>query len=141
MDIPYEWSAVRIGGWVDARETPFCEMIGSTSDLHDYFNAHKEELELEDGNPERAFIDTMTAYSDDTYYKNNALLLVLFSSPSGSNTYSVGDIQLEGEVLSITIREKPSVEIGTADMAYWAVFIELPAGYGVYTPQASITSG
>lgn len=139
MELTHDWTAARIGGWREPLETPYCEMIGDSAELAAFYTAHQADMGLDLEDQEPSFTEAMVSY-DDAYFEDKALLLVFLQSGSGSNQHTVENIQIDGQTLEVDILEERPGDFGTADMAYWALFIELPAEYGGYAPQATVTT-
>lgn len=64
-------------------------------------------------------------YYTDTYFENKSLIIVMLAESSGSNRHNVLGIGYSSDgSISIEI-ERTVPEMGTCDMAYWYLFIEV----------------
>lgn len=65
---------------------------------------------------------------DSDFFKEHALLLVTDTVGSGSTQISIDSIAVNGNTASVTLRRVLPGDVGTADMATWLLWAEVPAG-------------
>ena len=63
---------------------------------------------------------------DEAFFEENAIILTHLKSNSGSVRYTVTGINISGGVCTMNIKAQMP-EVGTADMADWFIFAEVPA--------------
>lgn len=111
---------------------PTVVVITSERERSDYYNQHKEYLYLESREPKNSaetvgFLDACERY-DDTFWKENDLMLILCWEASGSYRHVVTGIERTGEncwKVDVT-RIRPYGE--TTDEAVWYFMVEIPKG-------------
>lgn len=105
------------------------EIIDSLQALQDYYTNHRDKFDLE--RKEKVYADTTIGFLDacdqydEAFFRDNYLVLVRLREGSGSIRHRVVWVEQTGEQkLGIYIkRDVP--EVGTDDMAYWHVILEL----------------
>ena len=65
---------------------------------------------------------------DAAFFKEHALLLVTDTVGSGSTQISIGSVVINGSTASVTLLRTTPGDVGTADMATWLLWAEVPAG-------------
>ena len=68
----------------------------------------------------------VTADCDDTFFANNALLVVYVVAGSGSFRYRVSSVEISGESLTVTIEQYNDDGASTCDMSGWLAVIKVP---------------
>lgn len=68
--------------------------------------------------------DGLNVYNEE-YFEGGVLYVIRLQEHSGSVRHEVTDVQVRGEVVIVDI-DRIVPEIGTADMAQWHIFIEIP---------------
>lgn len=71
--------------------------------------------------------NTLKQYGDE-FFKDRKLIVMPFTEGSGSNRIVYDHIKMDGEVASIYIN-RIVPEVGTCDMAYWLMFLEIDSEY------------
>ena len=143
QDIPepesyaFEAQYIRTDGYSEERSYPYCIVIDSKEELEAYYDANKEQFDLE--RKELVYSDTTIGFLDacdkynDTYFESNNLVLVVLQEDSGSIRHEITDVRAHrdenGAVLGwdITI-DRIVPEVGTDDMAQWHLFLEVQMG-------------
>jgi hypothetical protein len=98
--------------WFSNVDYPITTVVSSKNELGRYH----------DGNavPDQAFLNATEKYSDD-FFADNFLAIVLLQENSGSIRHKVENIDKNGDI----VIKRLIPEIGTTDMAAWAIIIEL----------------
>lgn len=132
-DIPFEARAVRIGGASQAFTYPHAEVFTSMHDLLVFYETHSDSMGLQAGFNGESFADVMDQY-DEAFFTDKAMYLVFLEVGTGSAVTSIEKVQLAGDrvVVQPAVEMPGEGEFGTADMAYWAWFVEVDAAYGTY---------
>lgn len=91
-------------------------------------------------------VENQAACYDDTFFADSSLIILMFVESSGSVQHQVVDVEVyeNGYINILVDRNVP--EIGTCDMAYWYIFVEVDAiiaedtwiGYECVDPLATI---
>lgn len=118
--IEFDARYIRTGGILSGAQSPIIKIVSSKTELE---RIYREEYDLSaypylDQNTE--FANAVKSYSE-SYFENNFLLLVSLEESSGSIRHDVEKIEADG---TITIN-RLIPEVGTDDMAYWIILIEL----------------
>lgn len=127
-DVPNEYDAlvqyIRTEGHHDS-EYPQTVIIKSRQELYNYYIENKYDYDLwNEWNSTVSFIDAIEKY-DETFFEDNALLLVLMQEGSGSNRHRVKDIQKEDDMVTVEV-DRLLPEPFTCDMAMWHIIVEQP---------------
>ena len=116
---------------------PYCVVIDSKEELEAYYDANKEQFDLE--RKEKVYSDTTIGFLDacdkydDAYFERQNLELILLQEGSGSVRHEITDVRryrLENgasDGWAITIKSK-APEVVTDDMAQWHLFLEVQMG-------------
>ncbi len=75
-------------------------------------------------NEEANYVDIIEEY-DEEYFETKSLLAVFVLVGSGTYRFTVDSVDLEGESLSVQIRETTYASVVTCDMAHWLFLIEV----------------
>lgn len=143
QDIPepesyaFDTQYIRTDGYSEERSYPYCIVIDSKEELEAYYDANKDQFDLE--RKEVVYSDTTIGFLDacdkynDTYFESNNLVLVVLQEGSGSIRHEITDVRAHrdenGAALGwdITI-DRIVPEAGTDDMAQWHLFLEVQMG-------------
>ena len=142
----FEAQYIRTDGYSDDRSYPYCVVIDSKEELEAYYDANKEQFDLE--RKETVYTDTTIGFLDacdkydDTYFDSNNLILIILQESSGSVRHEITDVRAQrdekGTVLGWNISINSIVpEVVTDDMAQWHLFLEVQMG-NVINDQDSI---
>lgn len=105
-DIPFEARVIKTGSYTSGKEFPTIGLFRSVKDL--------------------GSIDTIDYGSkyDEEFFKTKSLIVIQLREGSGSIRHEVTKVVKNGD--QITVQIKVTVpEFGTADMAEWAVLVEV----------------
>lgn len=143
QDIPepesYAFDAqyIRTDGYSEERSYPYCIVIDYKEELEAYYDANKEQFDLE--RKEKVYLDTTIGFLDacdkydDVYFERQNLVLIVLEEGSGSIRHEITDVRAHrdenGAALGwdITI-DRIVPEVGTDDMAQWHLFLEVQMG-------------
>lgn len=119
IEIPYNAQFIRKGSYQDGAVFPNVVIIDSFEELNSYCE-----------NNNVRFKDDSDLYNE-AFFENNFLVFVLLLEGSGSVSHEVyGVEQTADKKLSVSIvRNVP--EVGTCDMAYWHIILELSKEFTV----------
>ena len=142
----FEAQYIRTDGYSDDRSYPYCVVIDSKEELEAYYDANKEQFDLE--RKETVYTDTTIGFLDacdkydDTYFDSNNLILIILQESSGSVRHEITDVRAQrdekGTALGWNISINSIVpEVVTDDMAQWHLLLEVQMG-NVINDQDSI---
>ena len=102
--------------------------LSSKEELNAFYEKYKDALYLEHREKVYAdstigFIDAVEQY-DEEYFKENNLIIIYLTEPSGSIRHDIKDITIKNNTIDINIIQK-SPEYGTCDMAGWLLILEV----------------
>ena len=132
IDINFNARYVRTDGSHEDVRYPVVRIVRSVRELNAYYEANKEEYDLErrdDAYSDTAvgFLDACDRY-DDAYFEDHILVMVLLSEGSGSIRHEVQSVRMgAGGQCHIDI-DRVIPEEGTCDIAEWHILIEPEAG-------------
>ena len=104
-------------------ETPQKYMFETASDFRSFVEKNEEMVTQSKQHPSEMNLEDAQKKYDDKWFENHDLIIVLLQEGSGSIRYSVTSIDTQ----MIKIMQRIP-ELGTADMAGWAILIELNKG-------------
>lgn len=124
--VTFTASYARIGGWSSSYENPHTEQFYSVEELQQFYEQNNDAMTLDISYSGDTFADRMNSY-DAAYFEENVLLVLFAMASSGSDTIEVSRVARQGDALVVEAgRHKPGAGmLGTDDMAFWAVFIEV----------------
>jgi len=130
---------IRTDGGEEEESYPQYLVVESRAELDAYIMMHEDQYALGPRKEVTAdstigFADAIVGY-DEAFFEKNALVLVLLEEGSGSNRHKVQGITEEGEILIECIIP----EVGTCDMAYWHIILELPKDLSVLARPLQVT--
>lgn len=122
---------IRTDGYIEEARYPVISLINSPAELHEYYNAQKDDYDLERrtqvaSDSTIGFLDATHPY-DDAYFTDHVLVFVLVQEGSGSIRHAVKNIKENGGLVEMTI-ERIVPGTGTDDMANWHIMVELKRG-------------
>ncbi len=94
------------------------------SDISDFIEAGRDIFDFEAAYNGPSFADKAELYSDD-FFVANVLVAIYIVEGSGSVTHEVESIECQQGVMRIVV-ERQIPDIGTTDMAYWFILLEIP---------------
>lgn len=105
-DIPFESKVIRTGSYTMGKVFPTIGMYRTVEDL-------------------RAIdtIDFGEKYNEE-FFKTKALIVIEVQEGSGSVRHEVSKVVKNGDIITVGIK-RIAPEFGTADMAEWAIFVEI----------------
>ncbi len=114
----------------DGVEFPNVKVIRSREELENYYRDNQENFDLErrenvSSDSTIGFLDACDRY-DDGFFADNTLVMILLEEPSGSIRHRVTKhygTASSGKYFVYIDRESP--EVGTCDMAYWHILVEV----------------
>ena len=127
------WCAryIPTNGYQENGVFPRVQVMDSLQALQDYCAANPDARSLEHADPV-SFLDAFAVY-DAAFFEENYLVFVLLEESSGSVRHEVRSVEwAEESKLSISIDRKVP-EIGTSDMAYWHILLEIGRDTAVQT--------
>lgn len=71
------------------------------------------------------FDETNADRYNEKFFKDNFVLLVYKTAPSGSFRYGIKGVSVNDSDLTVYIERKDDTEVGTTDMAGWFIFVML----------------
>ena len=103
-------------------------IISSKGELKSLYEKYKDTLYLEHrekvySDSTIGFIDAIEKY-DEEYFKENNLIIIYLTEPSGSITHEIKDISINEERICISIKQNYP-EYLTCDMAGWLLILEI----------------
>ncbi len=104
-------------------ETPQKYMFETASDFRSFLEKNEEMVTQSKQHPSEMNLEDAQKKYDDKWFENHDLIMVLLQEGSGSIRHSVTSIDTQ----MIKIMQRIP-EVGTADMAGWAILIELNKG-------------
>ena len=133
FDVQY----IRTDGYSEERSYPYCIVIDSKEELEVYYDANKEQFDLE--RKEVVYSDTTIGFLDacdkynDTYFESNNLVLVVLQEGSGSIRHEIIDVRAHRDENGVALGWDITIdrivpEVGTDDMAQWHLFLEVQMG-------------
>ena len=97
--------------------------VGTLEELEQFQLAFGNTLTMDSGYDEvPSFHDTVSQY-DETFFKENSLLLVYVGASSGSFRFGVNSVFCDGDTLCVHVEQTNSPEICTDDMAGWLITV------------------
>ena len=143
--VAFEAQYIRTNGYHESMEYPVVRVIHSAEELKEYYKSNKEVYDLE--RRDKVYADTTIGFLDacdkynESYFKNQVLVLVLLEEGSGSIRHEVTEVELvqidQEQDLAVNITTKVP-EIGTDDMAEWHIFVEPEPGVKIEESQVII---
>lgn len=134
-------TSIRTDGYHEEIRYPVVRVLRSAAELQAYCEENKTLYQLESSYDDTfAFIEYAEGYEevpsfieycekyDDAYFENQALILVLTQSGSGSVRFRTERLQITEEGKLAIYIELQVPEVGTSDMALWHNLIEPEAG-------------
>ncbi len=92
---------------------------------------HIDELEEFLSHLSKNPLNDITDPIEKVYFENNLLLAVYYTSGSGSNVYSIENVDIDHNNKTITVSVLKTIpEAGTDDMSGWLGFVEIKNIYG-----------
>ena len=91
-------------------------------------NAYLEEYQAKIGYYSTVTAEDIIGSTPEEFFKDNILVIAVFSEGSGSIKYSFNRLELADGVITAFI-DIDSPEMGTTDMAQWQLFLTLPIEY------------
>ena len=123
-EIPFSAQYIRTNG--DLTNVPTVSLITSAQQLQEYYEAHKDAVDLE--RKENVYVDTTVGFLDacdkydEKFFSSNKLLFVTLEWGSGSIRHEVLSVAENAVYIQSIVPE-----IGTCDMAQWHIIVEIPA--------------
>lgn len=131
----FEAQYIRTNGGSENTKFPSAYIIRSAEQLASYYEKNKSVFDLE--RREQVYADTTIGFLDasekydESYFKDQILVLVLLEEGSGSIRHNVAKVERsEDGKLHMDIQKRVP-EVGTEDMAQWHIFIEIGKEYDV----------
>ncbi len=129
--LDFEAQYIRTDGYIEEGRYPVITLINSPAELHEYYNARKDDYDLERraqvaSDSTIGFLDAIDPH-DDAYFTDHVLVFVLVEEGSGSIRHAVKNIKVNGGLVEMTIERIVPAE-GTDDMAEWHIIVELKRG-------------
>lgn len=107
---------------------PVCLSFASKPELDAFYKDNVDRLGLDYGLEGQRFLDYIDRY-DEAYFRENALVIVLFGESDSSTTHRLESVTVQNGALQINIlRDSP--EIVLTALAQWAALVEVDASYG-----------
>ena len=127
--LPFEAQYIRTYSSADSSDYPKTFMISSTDELADYIN-NSEDAD--------AFSEFTEKY-DSKFFQNHELITVMLKEGSGSITHEVENVVFtqseDGKCSVQPVIKRIVPEVGTCDMAYWHIIIEIGRDYAESKPE------
>lgn len=121
---------IRTNGGDEEAEYPVVKLIRSVEELQAYYEANKENYNLDASfGSHVSFWNTCQKY-DAAYFENQILVMVLVEEGSGSIRHQVTSVGISDKTMVVEI-ERLEPDEGTCDMAEWHILIEPEAGVSV----------
>ena len=128
--VPVSVQYIRTDGIAENEQYPGARVILGTEDLQAYYNAFRDQYDLERREDPGSdytvgFLDACDKY-DEAYFAENYLILVVLEEPSGSIRHEVEQVIVDfgGQDTEIYLKRLVP-EAGTDDMAQWHLLVEL----------------
>lgn len=123
---------IRTNGYHEDIAYPIITVIRSVAELNAYYEANKNQYDLEridktHGGASIGFLDACDQYDDD-YFAKQALILILLEEGSGSICHAIHKAGFSGDKFVVSLDSYLPGGLGTADMAQWHIFVEPEAG-------------
>ena len=104
------------------------KLITSKEELSKFYEEYKTIIDLEHrkklySDSTIGFVDAVEHY-DEEYFKENNLIIIYLTEPSGSIRHDIKDITIKDNTIDINIAQK-SPDYGTCDMAGWLLILEV----------------
>lgn len=101
--------------------------FSTLEELEQFKLAFGEVLTMDSGYDEVPSFNDVTANYDETFFDENALMLVYVSANSGTYRFGVNSVFCNGNSFCIHIEQLNNPEVGTADMAGWFITVAVPS--------------
>ena len=101
--------------------------FSTLEELEQFKLAFGEVLTMDSGYDEVPSFNDVTANYDETFFDENALMLVYVSANSGTYRFGVNSVFCNGNSFCIHIEQLNNPEDGTADMAGWFITVAVPS--------------
>lgn len=131
-EVGFDCQYIRTNGYLDGAVFPQCIIIRSTEELVGYYEANKNQFDLE--RHETVYSDTTIGWLDaadqytDEWFKEHDLVFILLESGSGSTRYQVDKVIMNADG-SYTVKiNRITPEVFTDDMAEWHLFLTVDGG-------------
>ena len=95
-------------------------------DLEQFKLNFSEVLSMDAGYDDVPSFEHTTAGYDESFFEENALMLVYVSASSGSYRFGVNSVFCDGSSFCIHVEQVNNPEVGTADMAGWFITVAVP---------------
>ena len=95
-------------------------------DLEQFKLTFGEVLAMDNGFNEVPSFNDTTAHYDETFFKENTLMLVYVGASSGSYIFGVNSVFCDGRSFCIHVEQINDPEVATDDMAGWFVTAAVP---------------
>ena len=129
-----EFSAqyVRTGAYAEVDYYPVLAVLSSKSELNAYYSANKKSYDLERRvlkenyiNETIGFLDATDKY-DDEFFKEKALVLIVFEEVSGSITHKVDNVRINADgYFCVEITSDVPTMCNDA-LEHWHIIVEVP---------------
>lgn len=127
--LPFKAQYIRTYGSASGSDYQKTFMISSTDELADYIN-NSEDAD--------AFSEFTEKY-DSKFFQNHELIAVMLKEGSGSITHEVENVvftqSADGKCSVQPVIKRIVPEVGTCDMAYWHIIIEIGRDFGETSPK------
>lgn len=140
--IDFDAQCIRTDGYREDAQYPAVRIIRSVRELTAYYEANKEEYDLERkdnaySDMTAGFLDACDRY-DGAYFEDHILIMVLLEEGSGSVRHKVQSVHMSAGGRCCVYIDRVVPEVGTDDMAEWHILIEPEAGVEIEA-EADIT--
>lgn len=130
--IDFEAQYIRTNGYTSDIEYPVVRIIRSVRELNAYYEANKENYDLErrdkvSSDMTIGFLDACEKY-DEAYFEDKILVMVLLEEGSGSIRHKVQSVNMGADGQCYIYIDTIEPESGTDDMAEWHILIEPETG-------------
>lgn len=95
-------------------------------DLEQFKLTFGEVLDMDDGHNEVPSFNDTTVHYDETFFKENTLMLVFVGASSGSYRYGVNSVSWDGNSFCIHVEQINDLEVATDDLAGWFFTAAVP---------------
>ena len=125
--LPFSAQYIRTDWYQEQTQFPGVQIIDNRDTLDQYYQEHLEfeTWPRQDGELANPFEEACVKY-DDAFFEQNYLLFLILAEGSGSVRHTVHSVEQTGSgQLEISVESVLPGGIGTADMAYWHIILEL----------------
>lgn len=98
-------------------ESPEVFILHTKDELTDYYEKNKESYDLSE------LHDQLEKY-DDSYFKKQDLILIVFRESSGAVTHEVSDVAYENGAWKVSIKRNAPAA-GISNIAWWHIVLEI----------------